>query len=269
MTCEKIQNRILVQPDPRDLPENLRAHVIECPACTAWWKQAIQIDAVVAELPVPAPPAEKKTALLEELRAAEPVIHPVPLAERPRSSLAILLTRPSVKYTTALAASVIVAVGGWLAFRSTEQPGGVVAAPPAHPLLGTVKDRIVALSSARSQPERMEILGDLAGDLSLESRNLARIAGEDELRDLSGWFKYVVDDGLVKQAEKIPPNSMTRTDRKVLLDKLTAKLAEAEREADRIAREAPPHAQVELRKIANTARDGQDRLKKIFSREEA
>jgi hypothetical protein len=267
MTCDKIQNRILVQADPRELPESLRAHVADCPACTAWWKQAIQIDALVAELPVPAPPAGKKSALLEDLRSAEPVIRSPLAVGSPR--FAVLLDRPAVKYAAALAASVLVAIGAWLALRTPADKPEIAVEAPKHPLLGTVKERIVALSSARSQPDRMIILADLAGDLSLESRNLARIAREDELKDLSGWFKHVVDDGLVKQAGTITPHSMSPTEKKSLLDRLTAKLAEAEREAERIAQESPPHAQVELKKMASTARAGQARLREIFSREGA
>jgi hypothetical protein len=261
MTCEKVQNRILALPDPRQVPDGLRGHLDDCSACNAWWKQSLQIERQLTELPVPPAPAGKKSALLADLHSAraEPA-H----ATRSRD----FLRSPVVKYAAALAASILIVLGGWLVLRPSKQPE-VVVEPAKHPLLETVSSRIVALSESRSQSERMEVLGSLAGDLSLESRNLARIAGEDELRDLSGWFRHVVDDGLVKQARAMNPHSMSQTEKKLLLDKLTAVLAEAERESERRAEESPPHAQVELRKIANTARDGQARLRAIFTGEGA
>jgi hypothetical protein len=47
------------------------------------------------------------------------------------------------------------------------------------------------------------------------------------------------------------------------------RLAEAGREADRAARESPPHAQPALKVIADTARDGQATLRDILAREGA
>jgi hypothetical protein len=262
MTCDKVQNRILALPDPRQVPDGLRGHLDDCPACTAWWKQSLQIERQLTELPVPPAPAGKKSTLIADLHSA-----PAPVAAAATRSRDFLRS-PVVKYAAALAASILVVLGGWLVFRPSKQPE-VVVEPAKHPLLETVSGRIVALSESRSQSERMEVLGSLAGDLSLESRNLARIAGEDELRDLSGWFRHVVDDGLVKQARAMNPHSMSQTEKKALLEKLTAVLAEAERESERRAEESPPHAQVELRKIASTARDGQARLRAIFTGEGA
>jgi hypothetical protein len=110
--------------------------------------------------------------------------------------------------------------------------------------------------------QRLEILGGLADDLSNGARGLARVATEDELRELSGFYRQVVNDGILKQARALPP-ALPPAERLSLLNDLSAKLAEAGQEADRIARESPPQAQSSLKNIADTARQGQNILRDL------
>ena len=265
MTCQTIQNRVLALPDPRQLPENLREHIAGCPGCQAWWKQAVRLDRLLEQLPAPPAPADKKAAMLDELAAAGPVIRSIPAVERGtgRSVFVKLLAVPGVRYAAGLAAAVLIAVGGWMAFRPTKQPE--VAVPsPRDPFLDKIVKRNVALAQTKAPDERMVALAGLADDLSAETRGLARIADQDDLRELSGLFQKVVNDGIVRQAERLPPHALTPTQKQALLEKLSTTLDGARQQADQAARESPPHAQPALRTISDTARDGQTKLKAIL-----
>ena len=259
MTCQDVQNKILILPDPRRVPEPLREHLDGCPACLAWWKQAAWLERLLEQLPAPPPPADKKTALIDELTSAGPIIHTVP---RPAAADRPLVTRRTLAYAGGLAAAVLVGVGVWLAVRPSGKPE-----PPAvaqrHPLLDKMVQRDVALARAETPAKRLEILGALADDLATETRSLARVANPEELNELAGWYKRVVNDGIVRQAENLPRHGLTPDQKKALLDGLAAKLAETGAEADRLANEAPPESKPALKRIAETARDGQQRLSKL------
>lgn len=261
MNCQKLQNRILALPDPRQLPENLREHLDACPGCLAWWKQAARLERLLAHLPTPPAPADKKAALLDELTAAEPVIKSIPsLERRPGRSWSL----PNVRIIAGLAAALLIAVGGWMMMRPGSGPHGIALERPTDPFLDKIVKRDLALAQAKSADQRLEVLGGLADDLSTEARSLSKIANPEELRDLSGMFQKVVNEGIVEQVRRLPEHAMTQTQKKELLQKLTTKLAEAGQQADRAARESPPHAQPALKTISDTARDGQVKLKAIL-----
>src|SRR4051812_45158201 len=114
MTCQSAQNRILMLPDPRQVPDALRAHLDGCPACLAWWQRAARLERLLEQLPAPPAPADKKAVLIDELTAAGPVIKSVPAGDRgtvPSPGTAFL--KRVGTYAAALAAAVLVVVGGW------------------------------------------------------------------------------------------------------------------------------------------------------------
>lgn len=261
MNCSTIQNRILALADLRLLPDALREHVNACPGCLAWWKHAARIEQLLAELPVPAAPADKKNALLEELSG--PVIRFVPAIER-RSFPTRFWSAPAVRTLAGLAAAVLIAVGGWLMVRPGNGPQSVAKESPRDPFLERIVQRDLALARARTADQRLDVLGGLAGDLSSEAQSLSKIANTDELRELSSMFHRIVNEGIVEQARKLPEHSLTQTQKKDLLNRLSQKLTEAGRQADEAARESPPHAQPALKTISDTARDGQTKLKAIL-----
>jgi hypothetical protein len=262
MNCQTIQNRILALPDPRQVPGPLHEHLSGCAACLEWWKQAVRLEQLLEQLPVPAAPNDRKAAMIDDLTAAGPVIKSVPTLHRPsgRSPLAAVLAIPGLAYVGGLAAAILVLVGGWQLFRTGPAPVAKII-PSEDPLLKAMVRRDLALAQAKTPAQRLEVLGGMADDLSGEARNLARVATAEELRELSGLFRKVVDDGIIKQARDFPPHGLSVSERKTLFETLAAKLAEAGQEADRSARESPPHAQPALKTIADTARDGQTRLR--------
>ena len=262
MNCQSLQNRILALPDPRQLPENLREHLDACSGCLAWWKQAVRLERLLTQLPAPPAPADKKAALLDELTAAGPVIKSVPAIER-RSFFARMPSLP-LKTIAGLAAAVLIVVAGWMMTRPGTGTTVQAKESPRDPFLEKIVQRDLALAQAKSPDQRLEVLGGLADDLSSEARSLSKVANPEELRDLSSMFQKVVNEGIVAQVQKMPEHSMTQTQKQELLHKLTTKLAEAGQKADQAAHESPPHAQVPLKAISDTARDGQATLKKFL-----
>ena len=266
MNCHSIQNRILALPDPRQVPAALREHLNGCPGCTSWWQQAVRLERLLEQLPVPSAPADKKVVLLDDLAAAGPVIRTIPVVERPpgRSIFETVRSVPGLTFVAALAAAVLIVVGGWMVIRPGPGTPPIVKERPRDPFLEKLVQRDLALAQAKTADQRLEVLAALADDLSTEITGLARIADPEELRDLSGLFQKVVNEGIVQQAAALPPLVMTPTQKQALFERLTTKLGEAGQQADRAARESPPHAQPALKTISDTARDGQAKLKAIL-----
>src|SRR5690349_17844702 len=118
MNCQTFQNRILALPDPRQLPENLQAHLEACPACVGWWKQAARLERLLAQLPAPPAPGDKKEALLDELTAAGPVIKSIPAIHRSGRSIFVRVwSHPSARIAAGLAAAILIVVSGWMMTR--------------------------------------------------------------------------------------------------------------------------------------------------------
>lgn len=265
MNCQSIQNKILALPDPRQVPESLRDHLGACSTCQTWWQQAVRLERLLTSLPVPAAPADKKAALIDELTSAGPVIKSVPsLGRAPtRTRWTAILTTSTAKYVAALAAAILVAIGAWQLIKPTST-NAVVAESPRHPLLDKVVKRDLALAKANTPAQRLEVLGGLADDLSSETRSLARVGTPDDLDQLARWFDKVVKEGIEKQARSLPPG-MNQTEKTALLNKLTVKLADAKQEADRVSRESPPQSQPALKKIVDAAQEGQNKLQAILA----
>src|SRR4051812_5695265 len=160
MTCQSAQNRVLMLPDPRQVPDALRAHLEACPACLAWWERATRLERLLEQLPAPPAPADKKAVLIDELTAARPVIKSVPAGRRgPVPSPGTAFLKRVGKYAAALAAAVLVLVGGWkLIPKGGNQPVVEKQAGPRHPLLDSVVKRDVALAKADTPARRLEVL---------------------------------------------------------------------------------------------------------------
>ncbi len=262
MNCQAVQNQILSLPDPRELTPALREHVLTCAACQAWARQAALLESLLERLPVPAAPGEKKEILLGELMQAEPVILPMTApATRPSYGLvAGRFLRRNASYVAGLAAAVLVAVGAyWMWPRPTPQPEIVQA--HEHPLLRKIVASNTALARADSAKKRLEVLGGMADEIAGETRGMARLASGTELRQMAGWYDEVVNGGMVRQADKLP-NDMPAEDRARFLNDLADKLRADADAADKLSREAPQDAQPALQRMANTARAGEQALRR-------
>ena len=261
MNCQAVQNQILALPDPRELFPALREHVLACEACRVWAKHAARLEVLLEQLPVPPAPGEKKEAMLGDLMSADPVIHPMAIpATRPSFGLvAVRFLRRNATYVSGLAAAVLVAVGLY-SFWPTKTNTVVAAPTQKHPLLEKMVARDVAMARADTPTKKLEVLGGMADDLAGETRGMARLASGAELKQMAGWYEKVVRDGMVPQADKLPLH-MTAAERAKLLEALAAKLDADATEAEKVAREAPPDAQPALKRMADTAREGEKSLR--------
>ncbi|MBA4191854.1 MAG: hypothetical protein C0467_28070 [Planctomycetaceae bacterium] len=255
MNCQTVQNKILTLPDPRHVPAALRAHVEGCGACRVWAELAGRLENLIQRLPTPAAPSNKKAALIAKLRHEPASIELA--AERPHAFREFL--RHNASLVGGLAAAVLVAVGAWAMLgKNTKQD--VEFATPKDPFLEKMVQRDVALAKANGPAQKLQVLGGLADDLSAEARGLARLANQDELKDVARWYDRVVTDGLVRQAEAMNVNAMTPAERKAQLTELARKLGATADEVKKAAGEVPPDAKPILERIVDTARFGQKKL---------
>lgn len=263
MNCAAIQNQVLMQPDPRELPPALRQHVASCGACREWAHKAARLEAVLEGLPAPPAPEQKKEAMVGELMLADPVIYPMPApAGRPGfGRLAARFLRRNAGYVGGLAAAVLVAIGIYtlLPRRGPE----VVATPPQkYPLLDKMVARDSALARASTASRKLEVLSGMAEDISTETRGMARIAPGPELRQMAGWYEKTVKEGLVRQASSPRlEREVAAGERAKMLESLAAKLDADATAAEALSRNAPPDAQPALKRLAEAAREGKDSLR--------
>jgi hypothetical protein len=259
MNCQAVQNKILALPDPRQVPEQLRAHVVGCGACRAWAEHAARTEGLLEQLPVPPAPADKKSALIAELTRGTVVAEPAPQREPLRDFL-----RRNATLVGGLAAALLLAVGWWLSVGGGRKDVATPQAPPKDPFLEKVVQRDVALANADTPAKKLQALGGLADDLSAEARGLARIASPDELKDIARWYDRVVKDGLVKRAETLTNSvAMTPAERKAEFEALARRLGTAADEVKKMTGEVSPDAKPALERIADTARDGQKKLTEL------
>ncbi len=256
MNCQTIQNKILTLPDPRHIPEALRAHVGSCAACRVWAELAGRLESLLERLPTPAAPANKKSALIADL------IHrpaTVELAAKQPSSFREFLHRNST-LIGGLAAAIVVAFGAWAMIGRNGPRPEVSEVALKDPFLEKMVQRDVALAKATTPSQKLQALGGLADDLSTEARGLARIANQDELKDVARWFDRVVTAGMIRQAETMNVNAMTPAERKAQLTDLARKLGQTADEVKKATEEVPPEAKPILERIVDTARFGQKKL---------
>ncbi len=206
MTCDAVQNRLLALPDLRRVPDELRGHLDGCPACRAFLARAARLDGLLAAVPVPPPSDEAKAALLDRVAEAGPIIRHVPVVPRRDSTavrLAALLARNGRwRYAAAVAAAVLVLVGGWLAFHGSGPRDGSRVAGVRHELLRKVVAGDVELAKARTPQRRMEIWTGLTADLGDEIDQVHKyVQDEDLMKALAGYFDKAAEKGLLAQAQ--------------------------------------------------------------------
>jgi hypothetical protein len=265
MNCQTVQNQILGLPDPRELSPELREHVLACPACREWARQAARLEAILEQLPVPEAPGEKKEAMLGDLMAADPVIQPMAVLAVPPSygRLALRVLRSNAAYVGGLAAAVLVAVGAYWMWPTG--PGPQTARSPNDPFLQKIVAGNTELARADTPAKRIEVLDKLADTVFTETRGMARIAQGAKLYEMAGWYGTYVKDGMLARAKELQsqPAAMSAAEKAKLFDALASKLNANAVEAEKLAGEAPQDAQPALKRMADAARDGEQSLRDV------
>ncbi|OWK37973.1 hypothetical protein [Fimbriiglobus ruber] len=263
MKCEVVQNRLLALPDSHRVPDDLRAHVTTCTGCTAFLATAARLDGLLAALPVPQSSADVKAAFLERVTEAGPVIKRIPTIPRPDSTIdlrAVLMKNGRWKYAGALAASLLIGAGVWVAVGGKRAPGQPETVALKHELLNREVKHFDELANATTPPERIAVWSAVAADLRGEAKALYVAAQEPEMRALARMYEKAVREGVVAQAELLSPAPMPTAEKREALTEAANRLTEAEAEATSLAATAPPQSKNALLAIAKTAKDGKTKL---------
>lgn len=271
MTCDAIQNRLLALPDLRRVPDELRGHLGECPACRAYLARAARLDKLIAAVPVPPSSQETKAAFLDRATEAGPVIKRIPVVRR-RDSATYLIDDGRWKYTAAaLAAAVLVAVG-WLAFRGGDAPPdrNEYTTVAGHELLKKTIGRMVtdkeALARTTTPEQRMRVWADWSGDLRDEVQKLHLNATRDDLQVLAGLFEKAAQRGLLEEARKVAEDQTPAEKRREAFRNAIERMRQIEADAGGYARNAPPDQKKPLQQIRDVARDVGNELSKLEAR---
>jgi hypothetical protein len=262
MICQAVQNQLLALPDPSRPGVDLRDHLQACAACRQWQHRLLQIERNVPVLPVPSSTGQK--AFLRQFLAGSgdaPVVVPPPKKSGlEKLALGAWPPGPWGYAAAAVAAVVLVSLGSWALWRPRELPvlRAATKAPLPDPFVASLMQRDLRLAVAETGRERLEVLSDLADDLFQETRQVVRGARAEDLDQMAQLYEKVVQEGIV-HLSRAP--SLRAADRRQVLAALADRLAQAGREADRLARGAPQNAVRPLQVIGAAARDADNRLR--------
>jgi hypothetical protein len=257
MNCDAVQNRLLALPDLRRVPDELRGHLDGCPACRAFLARAARLDGLLAAIPVP-PSDEARAAFLDRVTEAGPIIRRVPTVRRRDSTavdLAALLTKNGRwRYVAALAAAVLVLVGGWLAFRGNGPQSGpeVAGRSQPHKLLEGEVRFLVALSKAKTPDARVTAWADVTTDLRNEVEAVYRFADNDQMKALAGLFDKAAERGLLAQARLARDQAPADRRQKVLREAITL-MTRVDADVAAFLQTSPEQAKPHLKQIRETA----------------
>jgi len=271
-SCRQFRRTLLALPDPRVLPSSLRRHQQHCPDCRVWAEQAAELEHAVSQLQAP-PSGSSKAQFLQRLRQTDsPTL--ISRSRRDRSHQshqdgARTLPLPSRRgwwwwtVAGALAASLLVGVLAYQRSGSGPSPQPeVVRSVPPYPFVQQLVAHDVALARANTASQRLQALSALADTVAQETQALARIATAEELRELVRWYDKVVERGLLQQAQEWIEQMQTEQERQQLLA-TAERLAATAQATEKILDTVPPHAQSVLRQLAQTAREGEHKLKRL------
>jgi predicted anti-sigma-YlaC factor YlaD len=233
MNCEAIREQLLQSEEPARPSAGLLRHLGQCPACRAYQRQLLELEAGVRELA--APPSALRDRLVARLQVGE---LPTPAAPRPSPWRSTLKERAQQKLALALTLAATLALfalgwGMWPHGAGTPTgPGGEVATP-----LGKVRE----LTESVRRLER-EVLHD-------------RLAA-DVLEVKAAIFVEFVEVDLPARAE-----ALTKAQRAAVLPGVLDQLRRSE---SALARAAAQDESEHLRRMARAARATQVRLRAML-----
>src|SRR5262245_55441701 len=135
MNCQAVQNKILALPDPRRVPDSLREHVVKCDACRVWAEQVGRLESLLERLPVPPPPADKKTAMVAELHREPATTEPAVATRDEVGSPFRRFLKENSTLVGGLAAAIVVAFAAWWLYPKNGPKPDMVQSTPEYPLL--------------------------------------------------------------------------------------------------------------------------------------
>lgn len=222
MNCDSAQRQLLGLEVPSEPPADVEAHLADCVGCRDWLHRLAQFEKQVPLLPVP--PTLAKTALLERLASATPQPRRLfffPVAHRRAWPVVVGLA----------AASLLLAVA-WAIRPGSTSPQAAKAVHTPDPLVHTLVQRDLKLAKARTAPERVTTLADLADDLHRESRALSRLAAPTELRSLAQLLQEVLRECTLTHVA-----ALTADERRTVYEPRAGQLDQVGKDAERWTQE--------------------------------
>jgi hypothetical protein len=267
MTCQAVQNQLLILPNPSYPGADVRSHLQVCAECRQWQRRLLRIE---QSLPlVPVPPSSGRDGFVRQFLAGsgERTVPQEPAAssELQHGSILSALWKRRTWWSavSAAAALVVVCLGTWAMWRPRELPvvqSSTKVAQP-DPFVASLMQRDLRLAVAKTAPERLEVLAALSDDLFHETSLVIRGARTEDLQQLAQLYEKVVQEGIV-QLSRAP--SLRAADRRAVLNPIADQLARTARHADGLSKDAPGHAADALRLIADAACDADRRLRELL-----
>jgi len=276
MNCDTCRQSLLERAEFEPVPGDAEAHLAACSECRRWRAQLALVETSVPRLPIP--PSGKKQqfqeAMLQGLEASDMAFPPAPPpATLPLRAGMSLRNWVMVAAGGAVAAGILIMIGLLLNNARTRlddnRPEQDLVEKNPHPdkekskLPDTLAGRLLAknfdLARALTAEARLESLASLALLLHDEGRSLAPVAGPKELNAIADLYGKVVEGGIVPRARDLP------VDRRRALGPIRNRLAEAGKEAEKLARAAPPEQAEPWLRIAAVARAGQQQLNALIT----
>lgn len=158
MNCDLVQRRLLSLSDPESLPDNLRAHLAYCEACSDWHDHLLVLERHVPLLPIPR--SNGKARLMRRLLHDKALPGPgdgVRVFKRSQGTRSIS-DSPTLRSRTVLlgvAAALLVIALGWLGLQKWLQTAAV---PPSEPAsnLAVLLTALAPLSRGKNAAPRLE-----------------------------------------------------------------------------------------------------------------
>lgn len=259
-TCDTIRARLAALAGTDIVPADVVGHATGCPACAGYARTLARVDELVPQLPVPAPSPGARQAVLE-LALSGPIIVPRPAVTATPSGVVRLAraawaAREQWQYAAGVAAVLAVGLTLW---QLGTRPGRPEVAGARHELLGQQVRSLARLSTADTADAKVAIWTDAVGELAAATRRVHGAADPADLEALDRMFAKAVSDGLVKQAQALPPN-LTVPDKKRRLKAALDQLAAVQAQAEAQSTTAPIQAVPTWKSLARSAAAGRAAL---------
>ncbi len=273
MTCQAIQDQILMSDDPRVLSADIAAHMETCPACAEFARRAGAIEAAGGRLATPIDSAAGKRAMLRRVQAQR----------SPRPMVLRIFARP---VWGLVAAMLVIGIGlGFYASRTTE--GAVVVdqlvdwnlemadanGPADRAQLYTSRaaalDSAVRKASLDSEDRQLamallehgswlvkhndpvdeaERFSELADQLIVRLDRAAAANDQQAMQRLGRDCERLIQRGVHARLQKIRNQHLPPSDTAKRLERLTKRQSERERRIANMAQNHPNAALKRLRK---------------------
>jgi len=258
VNCTVIQRRLLAAERPEQPSAEIQNHLAQCPSCRLWQRRLIQMERLIAQLPVP--PSTAKEQFLERMkeegkRMNKPIlVHPSSFLLHPFKKERGL-RKLSVAFT--LAASLLVFALAWWSWPHNPVP----PQESRQYVQARLEQRLSSSLGVDTPKERVVRLAKLADEIHGEA--LALVGNSERLEQWSQFYARVVGQYLIEQAHQLMPE-----DRQAVLADIAWRLEKAESDAARLATQyktSSPRSAAVFQQIALVSQKGERDLRRLMN----